>query len=336
LLIIEENKMRSENKINMDIGHINQLIDEYSNEMQKDPPAYLKRKVMNRIEEEEAKQEHFFSRIISNIKYFLEENHTQALSFALSMMVLIIFSVGVLLNYVNEKEKSINNQELNLFMSSNIDSETIDDSSNDNAIPIKIYSAQENQDNTTISINGEQLPSNESNLLMELNNNYNHVKVNNGAISLQIENAGNITAYEGTIFKIDVYQREETLKDIYIIIEKGEMDINFIKGGEFEYEYYVEAPSAIINLNEESSVNVSVLDQDTIINVKSGIIGTFNNIRWNPEMTNEEMRLINKYVNTPEELKEGQTKIYVMEDVAEYSQYINQNYKRLIRQYIKD
>ncbi len=322
-------------KINMNNDNLENLLETYRKKSWKEPPLYLKRKVMNRIEEEEVKREHIFNRIIANIKDFLFENKTQVLSFALSMLVLLVFTTGILLNYINVNSNMIGNNNINMLME-NI--EHIDNSNDNiqNAIPIKIYSVEETSESAKISVNGEDVPNIESNLLMELNNNYNHVKVNNGAINLQIEGAGYIKAHEGTVFKIDVYQRENTMKDIYIIIDKGEIELHYIKTEGIQYEYYIEGPSAIIEMKEEAVVNVSVLDEDTIINVKKGSVNTFNNIRWNSEITNDELNLINQYVNLPENLDEDNSKIYIIDDVIEYSEYINQNYKRLIRQYIND
>ncbi len=312
--------MKGKNEINITNEYIDDLFSNYG-KVVIEPPTYLKTRIMNAIEN--SKKINPVITLMESIKETIIRQRV-VIAFSLSMFVIILFSVIAINNGIF-KQNTINFAETN--NNANIISEK-------NSILANIYAvsdllSDENNKEIVFSIDGEKiLGSIESGLLKKVDGTYKSIFVEKGNIKLEIDGFGYIIAYEGSNFKIDK-SAVDLNKSIYFTINGG--DVDFYSNSK---EYIIETPSVTMNV-DNAEFNVSVFDNfDTIVTVKKGQVAVFNNIQWNSIITEQEIKIINEYINRPVILNAGKTDLFVMSDVIDYSKYVNSSYKRLINYYV--
>lgn len=321
--------MKNKRVVNIANKNIDELL-KLSSLVQIEPPGYLRQRILNKINKLGNKKYSVFNQLIEDIKLFFYRKKTPTLVFSLSLIIILFLSISVIAFLENRGRLNPYNVELAT------NTGTTEELNNPLTKPIPIQILSEDNFSTnkevSLSINGNNVVNPKSKL--ELNNNYNVIKVNSGSVHIEIEKYGSIIAHENSSFTLDtLYNIENEKSDIYITLEKGELDFIPIIKDFLNCNYYVETPSAIVNV-VGTIFNVEVFENDnTIIIVKEGNLLISSNIKWGSKISDEEIKVINNYVNKPVLLTAGNTEIFTMEDVIDWSEYINRNYKKLISKY---
>ncbi len=312
---------------------IDLLLDSYS-KVKVEVPTFLKDKVMNRIEEHEQNRYSLLNNIMTTIQEFFVENRKPVIVLSLSLIVIILLSVGTVTTLLSNKTETNSN---GIHMANG------DIPKSDSMMSAKIYAAEDlyksdelasSEGTASISVNGKVFQSPIGDLLTQINSsNAIKIKVIKEAVKIETGEGSYIIAYEGTSLKLEK-NINSVQPQIHCYLGEGEIDAVYDKA-QSRLNYYIETPSTKVEPTFGSEFNLSVFEnKDSVLMVKNGKVNAFSNIKWNPEMTKKEKALLNKYVNTPNNLQKDDIDVFVMKDVISHSKYINSNYKRIIDKYI--
>lgn len=301
---------------------LNELFDRYKN-YTVEPPKHLKYQIRDRISRQETtKQSHFekFTHFIRN--FFSYQKNIKALAVSLSLIVVMFFTVITIYN------NSTFNTKDNFTMAEH-HNEATSYSESSNMFEIKLHTVNKkdseiifNTQNWNITPEGKIISVGEFNVIETLDN----------PITFEVEKFGKIKMSENTFLMFEL--KKETLD---IKLNKGKIDIlgkNYINSG---LKYIVETPSSIIKTGEGDNITVTVFDnKDSIVIVNKGTAEAESNIIWNSEIKNPQKTMLSAYIKDTYTLKESDRELFVMKDIIDYSNYVNENYQRLLTRYVND
>lgn len=323
--------MKRDNLNTINERDIDLLLDSYS-KIEIQVPASLQNKVMNRIERLEQKETNYLDNIINSIQKLFRSYRTPALAFSLSLIIILLLSIGTVTTVLLTKSKS----KSNINMTQTINPE------NEQSITAKVSVVKNTYGNdneeASILVNGKAFKGEIDELLTRIESKDTiKIEVKKGAVKIEIDKGNHMIAYEDSVLKLSRYINDAVFGiSIHCYLKQGEIDITYNKKtASQDVAYHIETPSAKVMPGNNSEFNLSVFEnKDSVLWVKQGEIKTYSNLKWNTEMTNNDKTLLNKYVNIPTLLQEGDSDIFVMKDVINHSKYINDHYKRIIDKYI--